>query len=174
MRPVSPRAAIDTLSWVIQSCSTAPAFSVLQHLMSPPSTPCPGLSVDGLYWVVWLFAVTLLGGLALLYQTELLVLWFHKCLCMQTLPQLSSPLLYLRYRYMSEDMTLLGSCVIWKLVSHIQVRMWVHGGLSRVSGSSPEWQMSHFTWPGSRWSVLAGEEICAACFLNQITYFSQN
>lgn len=162
VRPVSPWAATDSLSWVIQSCSPAPAFSscsIQCCLPAPPARGCLWMSSDSAERP----CTSVPNGTSGIVISS-----------MQTLHQLNSLLLYLRCRLHLRATTLLGSCVTWKLVSHIQIRMWVHGGLSWVSESSPEWQMNHFTWHGSRWSVLAGSGICAACFLNQMIYFSQN
>lgn len=64
-------------------------FSIQLHLPGPHAQGC-----------VFGWAVTLLRSLAFLYQMELLVLWFQVC---NPLPQLNSLLLYLRYRYTSQD-----------------------------------------------------------------------
>lgn len=103
-----------------------------------------------------------------LHQMELLVLWFQ--VCNHCLSWIHSCCAW-HTGTCPRTMTLLGNCVTWKFVSHIQIRMWVGGGSSSVSESSPEWQMSHFSSPGSRWSVLAGEGICAASFLDLAQLF---
>lgn len=159
MRPVNPWAAIDTLPWVIQSCSTAPAFSVLQHSVSSPAP-----HAQGCLWMGSDSAETSCTSVASGVSGVVIS-------SMQPLPQLNSLLLCLRYRYMSKDHDSFRKLCDLETFFTIQVRMWVHGSSSWVSESSPEWQMNHFTWPGSRWFVLDGEGICAACFLDLAQLF---
>lgn len=86
---------------------------------------------------------------------------------MQTLSQLNSLLLYLRYWCTSEDMTLLGSCVIWKLASHIQVRMWVHGGFSLWEQSWVADEPFHLT---RVWVICVGWRRDMGCLLPKSNY----